>query len=121
MALREGARLVRAGRVMHGKVSRLVHDGSGPFADLAPDVSVMRYHSWAVDAADLPDALTPTAWAEDGTLMAFSHRSRPRWGLQFHPESVGTPDGPRMLERFLALAHERTRARAHSSVLRADR
>jgi para-aminobenzoate synthetase len=121
LALREGAGLVRAPRVMHGKVSRLVHDGSGPFADLGPDVAVMRYHSWAVDAAALPGTLAPTAWAEDGTLMAFAHRSRPRWGLQFHPESVGTPEGPRMLERFLVLARQRTRARSGSSVLRAAR
>jgi len=120
MALAEGARLVRAGRVMHGKTSRLVHDGADLFSTIPPGCGVMRYHSWAIDAGSLPTSLRPTAWADDGTLMAVAHRERPWWGLQFHPESVGTPDGPAILARFVARVQER-RARRPSTVLRTVR
>jgi len=97
-----------------------VHDGSGPFEGLPRGVRVMRYHSWTVDATSLPPILIPTAWSDDGTLMGMAHRERPWWGLQFHPESVGTPTGPAMIGRFLTRIR-RTRATEASFVVRADR
>lgn len=110
LALRFGGSIVRAPVVMHGKTSRLVHRGCGPFARVPQGSEVMRYHSWVVDPGRLPRVLEPTAWSDDGTLMALAHRERPWWGLQFHPESIATPYGSRMIRSFLELTSAKRRA-----------
>ena len=101
-----GGRVVRATRVMHGKLSRLVHDGSGIFAGVPSPVRVMRYHSLIVERATLPAALRVTASAEDAPdeIHALQHRTHPVWGVQFHPESILTEHGKTMLANFLTMA-----------------
>ena len=94
-----GGKVVRHVPV-HGKTTEVEHDGSGLFAGLPNPLVVGRYHSLVVDP-ELPDALEPTAWG-GGVLMAMRHRELPAQGVQFHPESVLTPDGKRLLETFLA-------------------
>ncbi len=96
-----GARIVPAQEIVHGK-ARPVHAGSDKlFAGLARPLEAMRYHSLAVDRATLPAELVPLAEAPDGTLMAMRHVSHATVGLQFHPESIGTPEGEVLLRRFL--------------------
>jgi anthranilate synthase/aminodeoxychorismate synthase-like glutamine amidotransferase len=85
---------------VHGKTTEIEHDGSGLFDGLPSPLVVGRYHSLVVDP-ELPDVLAPTAWG-GGVLMAMRHRELPGYGVQFHPESVLTPDGKRLLETFLA-------------------
>ena len=101
-----GGDVVRAGRVMHGKTSRIRHDGTGLFAGVSDGCEVMRYHSLLVQRATLPAELEITAVADDDAseIHALRHRTHPVWGVQFHPESVLTPDGKRMLANFLAMA-----------------
>jgi anthranilate synthase/aminodeoxychorismate synthase-like glutamine amidotransferase len=101
-----GGHVVRAGRVMHGKVSRIEHDGTELFAGIPSPVAVMRYHSLLVERATLPPSLHITAVASDDSseIHAMRHAALPIWGVQFHPESVLTEHGPRMLENFLSLA-----------------
>jgi anthranilate synthase/aminodeoxychorismate synthase-like glutamine amidotransferase len=101
-----GGDVVRAGRVMHGKTSRIRHDGTGLFAGVNDPCEVMRYHSLLVKRDTLPAELAITAVADDDAseIHALRHRTHPVWGVQFHPESVLTPDGKRMLENFLAMA-----------------
>lgn len=99
-----GGKVVRAARPMHGKVSAIRHDGKGVFADVANGSQVGRYHSLVIDRASAPECLEITATAaDDGEIMAVRHRSHPTLGLQFHPESVLTPDGARMVSNFLAM------------------
>ena len=104
-----GGRVVRAGRVMHGKTSDLAHDGTDLFAGLPSPLRVMRYHSLVVDPGSLPAALEVTARATDSAteIHALRHRTHPVWGVQFHPESVLTQEGKALLRNFLALARER--------------
>ena len=85
---------------VHGKTTEITHDGKGIFAGLPSPMPVARYHSLVVDP-DLPDALEPTAHG-GGVVMAMRHRELPALGVQFHPESVLTPDGKRLLKNFLA-------------------
>ncbi len=99
-----GAAIVRADEPRHGKTSAIVHDGSGVLAGLSSPLVGMRYHSLVVDPATVPDTLRVTARTEDGVIMALEHVVYPLYGLQFHPESIGTPDGPRILENFLRSA-----------------
>ncbi len=102
LAQSSGAKVVRW-RPVHGYTSAITHDGSGLFADLASPVEMMRYHSLAL--VDLPDALVPVAWSEDGAIQAISHRTWPMWGVQFHPESVASGDhGLAIIRRWLELA-----------------
>ncbi|MDE2489698.1 MAG: aminodeoxychorismate/anthranilate synthase component II [Elusimicrobia bacterium] len=96
-----GGRVVRARKLMHGKTCRIAHDGRGVFRGLPPRLVVARYHS-LVAAEPLPAVLEATAHAEDGALMGLRRRDRPVEGVQFHPESVATPLGARMLANFLA-------------------
>jgi anthranilate synthase component 2 len=100
-----GGHVVRAPRLMHGKTSEVTHDGEGILADLPSPFTAMRYHSLLVAAEDLPAALMPTAWSADEgwgrELMALQHRSKPVYGVQFHPESIGTPIGKELLAGFL--------------------
>jgi anthranilate synthase/aminodeoxychorismate synthase-like glutamine amidotransferase len=101
-----GGRVVRARRVMHGKTSRVLHDGTGLFAGLPSPLEVMRYHSLIVEESTLPDALEVVARASDDPteIHAVRHREHPVWGVQFHPESILTTGGQRILQNFLALA-----------------
>jgi len=103
-----GGAVVRAGRIMHGKTTDVVHDGRGLFAGLPSPLCAMRYHSLVVSADQFPAELEITAWSADrppGTeIMALRHRAFPVYGVQFHPESIGTVQGKRILENFLELA-----------------
>ncbi|WP_079076944.1 aminodeoxychorismate synthase component I [Streptomyces sp. Root369] len=108
IALGEGGRVGRALEPRHGHLSTVRHDGRDLFRGLPQDFTAVRYHSLAV-SEPLPQALEATAWAEDGVLMGLRHRSRPLWGVQFHPESVLTDYGHRMLVNFRNLTAERAR------------
>jgi anthranilate synthase/aminodeoxychorismate synthase-like glutamine amidotransferase len=101
-----GGRVVRARRVMHGKTSRIVHEGDPLFATLPSPLQVMRYHSLVIETPSLPAVLEVIARATDepDEIHAVRHRSHPVWGVQFHPESVLTEGGMQLLENFLALA-----------------
>ncbi|OLB14539.1 MAG: anthranilate/aminodeoxychorismate synthase component II [Gemmatimonadetes bacterium 13_2_20CM_70_9] len=96
-----GAGIARAGRPVHGKPSRIAHDGRGLFAGLPNPFPAARYHSLAIARAGLPAELRVTATAEDGEIMAVEHVRHPVTGLQFHPESVLTEHGYVLLDRFL--------------------
>jgi anthranilate synthase component II len=98
-----GGRVVRASRAVHGKASRVSHDGTGLFAGLPTPLDVGRYHSLIVERESLPEMLRVTATAEDdpGEIHALRHVQHPVWGVQFHPESVLTPHGKRILRNFL--------------------
>ena len=96
-----GGTVVRAGRIMHGKTSRIRHRGTGVFAGLPDDYEATRYHSLAVEHATLPSCLEASAFADDGELMALRHRDHPVEGVQFHPESILTEHGHALLRNFL--------------------
>jgi anthranilate synthase component II len=100
-----GGRVVRGERPVHGKTSLVRHDGAGVYRGLPATFSAMRYHSLVV-AEPLPEALVATARSDDGALMGLRHRGLPIEGVQFHPESFLTPDGPPLLANFLAIARE---------------
>jgi anthranilate synthase/aminodeoxychorismate synthase-like glutamine amidotransferase len=99
-----GGKVVRAREPMHGRASRIEHAGNGLFAGLDNPLTVGRYHSLAVDEATLPRELSVTARAEDRTVMAIAHQRWPIFGVQFHPESILTCGGHRLLSNFLRLA-----------------
>jgi len=101
-----GGTIVKAQRIMHGKVSAITHDGTGIFEGLKSPLKATRYHSLAVERASLPECLEVTATAEDGEIMAMKHKTHPTYGVQFHPESILTPSGKRLLANFLKLAAE---------------
>ncbi|MEI7033743.1 aminodeoxychorismate synthase component I [Streptomyces pratensis] len=107
-----GAEVVPAPEPRHGYLSRVDHDGQDIFAGLPQGFTAVRYHSLSV-AEPLPDSLEATAWSEDGVVMGLRHRTRPLWGVQFHPESICTEHGMRMMANFrdLTLARGRTAAR----------
>ncbi len=98
-----GAKVVRARRLMHGKTSMIRHDGKGVFKGLPNPFEAMRYHSLIIEEASLPDCLEPTAWSEQDELMGIRHRELPVEGVQFHPESIMTPEGKRLLANFLEM------------------
>jgi anthranilate synthase component 2 len=103
-----GAEVGRAPAPMHGKTSLVRHSGEGLFAGLPNPFEATRYHSLDVKAGTLPRELEPVAWSEDdGVVMGLRHRDLPYWGVQFHPESVLTAAGPRLVENFLALCGHR--------------
>ena len=107
-----GGKVVPAKRLMHGKTSRIRHDGKGLFAGLEQGFQAMRYHSLAVERASLPDCLEVTAESEDGEIMGLRHKTLAVESLQYHPESVGTPDGERQLANFLERVTGRSRPKA---------
>jgi anthranilate synthase component 2 len=96
-----GGRIVRAQRVMHGKLSPVTHEGHGVFAGLPSPLTVTRYHSLAIEEASLPDVLEVTARADDGEIMGVRHRSLDVEGVQFHPEAILTEHGHALLKNFL--------------------
>ena len=96
-----GGRIVRAQRVMHGKLSPVTHDGKGAFAGLPSPLTVTRYHSLSIDRASLPPELDVTATADDGEIMGVRHRRFAVEGVQFHPEAILTEHGHALLRNFL--------------------
>lgn len=99
-----GGRVVRAPHPMHGKVSCVKHDGAGIFKDVPKPFSANRYHSLMVERDSLPDCLRITAESEDGVIQGLEHRELPIYGVQFHPESIATEHGHRLLQNFLDVA-----------------
>jgi len=96
-----GAKVTRAARIMHGKVSPVFHHGRSLFRGLPSPLEATRYHSLIVERETLPGALELTAWTEDGTIMGLRHVEHPVTGVQFHPESILTSSGRRLLANFL--------------------
>jgi len=96
-----GGKVVRAKQVMHGKVSRIRHDGSGVFSRVENDFIATRYHSLVVQRESLPDCLEITAESEDGEIMGLRHRKLPVEGVQFHPEALLTEHGHQLLQNFI--------------------
>ncbi len=105
-----GGKVVRAGRLMHGKTSRIDHDGRTVFAGLPPQCEVGRYHSLIAAPESLPATLEVSARTPEGEVMGVRHRALMVEGVQFHPESVLTPDGPQLLQNFLRFASGERRA-----------
>ena len=99
-----GGKVVRAPTLMHGKLSRIRHAGRGIFGDVPNDFEATRYHSLIVERDSLPATLEVTAETDDGIVMGMSHRDRPVHGVQFHPESIASEHGHKLLRNFLALA-----------------
>ncbi|MFP8877002.1 MAG: aminodeoxychorismate/anthranilate synthase component II [Myxococcota bacterium] len=101
-----GGRITRARSIMHGKVSQIEHDGQGLFRGLASPLEATRYHSLVVEASSCPESLEVVARTADGEVMALRHRSLPIEGVQFHPESIATPQGKALLQNFLTRCEE---------------
>lgn len=98
-----GARIIRADAVMHGMTSAIYHNGQGLFAGMENPFIAMRYHSLVVEPDSVPDCLEITAETEDGVIMGLRHRAGGMEGVQFHPESILTSDGDRLLQNFIEL------------------
>jgi anthranilate synthase/aminodeoxychorismate synthase-like glutamine amidotransferase len=98
-----GGEVVRADRLMHGKTSPIMHTGKNVFAGLPSPFEATRYHSLLVRRESLPDCLEITAWTEEGEIMGLAHKELPVYGVQFHPESILTSEGKRLLGNFLKL------------------
>lgn len=98
-----GGTVTRAEKVMHGKTSIIHHNGEGIFLGLSNPFEATRYHSLVVSSKSLPSVLIQTAWTEDRVIMGLKHREYPVWGVQFHPESILTGEGRKLLANFLAL------------------
>jgi anthranilate synthase component 2 len=97
-----GASIVPAPTIVHGKTDRIRHSEKGIFSGVPQQIPVMRYHSLVIDSDTLPAALEVSATTADGLIMGIAHCTLPLFGLQFHPESIGTPDGKQILRNFLA-------------------
>ena len=102
-----GGRVVHAPTLMHGKTSTVRHDGSSVFEGVTQDFTATRYHSLVVDRASLPDVLEVSAETADGVVMGLRHRSFPIEGVQFHPESILTTEGPRIVQNWVSATLER--------------
>jgi anthranilate synthase/aminodeoxychorismate synthase-like glutamine amidotransferase len=115
-----GGQIIRAERLMHGKTTLVTHTRHQIFEEIPSPFEVMRYHSLVVSVPSLPLELETIAWAADRPagqeIMAIAHREFPVYGVQFHPESVATPEGKRLLKNFLALARSRPKVRPRVSV-----
>lgn len=98
-----GGRVVKASNVMHGKTSPVTHTGEGIFKNLESPFIATRYHSLIVDRETLPAELRVTAWTDDGTIMGLQHSVYPTFGVQFHPESIATQHGKKLLKNFLSV------------------
>ena len=96
-----GGTIMRAGKIMHGKVSQIYHDGDGLFEGIENPFTATRYHSLVAQTDDLPDCLEVTAWTNDGIIMGVKHREHSVYGVQFHPESFLTNCGHQILKNFL--------------------
>ena len=104
-----GGKVIRAPRLMHGKTSPILHKGRGLFAGLDNPFEATRYHSLIVERDTLPDVLEVMAWTPEGELMGMKHKDHETWGVQFHPESVLTAQGLRLIENFLTLCRQQRR------------
>jgi anthranilate synthase component 2 len=109
LAVAAGGRVER-GRPTHGKATLVHHEGRGILAGAPNPFEAARYHSLVITREDLPRELELTAWSDDGLVMAAQHRELPRFGVQFHPESILTAEGPGIVRNFLELAHAGTSA-----------
>ncbi len=98
-----GGKVVRADRLMHGKTSPIHHDGSDLYLNLSNPFTATRYHSLIAERESFPDSLKITAWTEEGEIMGLQHQDLPVWGMQFHPESILTTEGMRLLRNYLEL------------------
>jgi len=98
-----GGEVVQSPQMMHGKTSPILHDGNSVFTGLPNPFEATRYHSLIVKRESLPDCLTVTAWTADGLIMGLQHRDHPIHGVQFHPESILTLEGKRILKNFLEI------------------
>jgi anthranilate synthase/aminodeoxychorismate synthase-like glutamine amidotransferase len=107
-----GGRVVRAGRIMHGKTSPILNDGRTIFQGLPSPFPAGRYHSLIVERETLPDCLEVSAETEEGEIMGLRHREWPVEGIQFHPESILTPSGKRIIRNFLQLIDRKERCDA---------
>lgn len=107
-----GGKVIRAPEPMHGKVSGITHTGTDILAGLPSPFRATRYHSLIVERETLPETLVPTAWTDDGVIMAMHHRTLPIHGVQFHPESIASEHGHAILASFLAIARG---SNAHTS------
>jgi anthranilate synthase component 2 len=105
-----GGRIVRARRIMHGKVSLIEHDGRGVFEGIESPIEATRYHSLVIEETSCPDVLEITARTADGEIMGVRHRELPLEGVQFHPESILTAEGKRLLGNFLGGCAEKRAA-----------
>jgi len=103
-----GGRVVRAARLMHGKTSPILHKGRGVFAGLDNPFEATRYHSLIVERDSLPSSLELMAWTPEGEIMGMKHKDHETWGVQFHPESVLTRPGLKLIENFLVLCRQQT-------------
>jgi anthranilate synthase component II len=107
-----GGEVVRAKSIMHGKTSPIHHSGKGVFEGMPNPFTATRYHSLAIKEDTLPAELEVTAWTDDGEIMGVQHRTRPIFGVQFHPESIATEGGHDLLANFLRLAKAQRLAHA---------
>jgi len=105
-----GGRVIRAPVPVHGKTSKIHHKGEGLFAGIEDGFEATRYHSLIVERASMPNCLKVTAWTDDDLVMGLEHAALPVYGVQFHPESIGTQSGKVLLRNFLALAKGKARA-----------
>jgi anthranilate synthase component 2 len=99
-----GGEVIRAQSLMHGKTSPIHHTGKGVFKDMPNPFTATRYHSLSIRRETMPEVLEITAWTDDGEVMGFAHRTRPLFGVQFHPESIATEGGHQLLTNFMDLA-----------------
>lgn len=98
-----GAKVVKADKIFHGKTSQILHNGRDVFKNVPSPFTAARYHSLVVEKDSLPEDLQLTAWTDDGTVMGVKHRTYPTYGVQFHPESIATEHGKKILKNFLIL------------------
>ncbi|MEM6635261.1 MAG: aminodeoxychorismate/anthranilate synthase component II [Pseudomonadota bacterium] len=96
-----GGQVIRCHEIVHGKMGTMHHSGTGVFHDLPSPFQATRYHSLVVDPSTLPETLEVTAWLEDGTIMGLRHKTLPLQGVQFHPESIASEHGHKLLKNFL--------------------
>lgn len=101
-----GATIVRSPAILHGKTSKISHENESVFKDLPTPFTATRYHSLTIDPATVPESLTVTATADDGVIMGVAHRDKPVFGVQFHPESIATEHGHRLLGNFLSYTRQ---------------
>jgi len=107
-----GGRVVRCAEIVHGKMGQMIHDSSGVFAGLPSPFAATRYHSLIVERETLPDCLVVNAELEDGTIMGLRHAELPIHGVQFHPESIASEHGHKLLQNFLEIAGIKTKVAA---------
>lgn len=101
-----GGKVIRAVRIMHGKTSQIFHDGKTIFSRIQNPFPATRYHSLIVEEKSLPSSLERIAWTDRDEIMGLRHRSHPTWGVQFHPESIMTTEGMKILQNFLVLSRK---------------